>query len=65
MLEGLARAVEDELDALAARDTALAGPKATARILSTLPLLGLGLGMGHGHGPARGAARGWSGDIWP
>lgn len=51
VLEGLARAVEDELDALAARDTALAGPKATARILSTLPLLGLGLGMVMGTDP--------------
>lgn len=51
VLEGLAGAVEDELDALAARDTALAGPKATARILSSLPLLGLGLGLLMGTDP--------------
>jgi tight adherence protein B len=32
-------------DADAARQTALAGPKATVRLLSWLPVLGLGLGM--------------------
>lgn len=47
----LADAVEDDLDALGARDTALAGPKSTARILSSLPLLGLGLGLLMGTDP--------------
>lgn len=35
---------ESQLDSDAARDTALAGPKATVRLLSWLPLFGLGLG---------------------
>ncbi len=37
--------LEAELDAMAARETALAGPKATVRLLSWLPVLGLVLGM--------------------
>ncbi|MBO1267614.1 hypothetical protein [Arthrobacter cavernae] len=37
--------LEAEDDADAARQTALAGPKATVRLLSWLPVLGLGLGM--------------------
>lgn len=36
--------LESALDAAAARDTALAGPKATAKLLSWLPLFGLALG---------------------
>lgn len=51
VLERFAAAVEDDLDARAARETALAGPRATARILSGLPLLGLGLGMAMGTDP--------------
>lgn len=35
---------ESQLDSDAARDTALAGPRATVRLLSWLPLLGLGVG---------------------
>lgn len=37
--------LEAEDDADAARQTALAGPKATVRLLTWLPVLGLGLGM--------------------
>ncbi len=37
--------LETELDAIAVRETALAGPKATVRLLSWLPVLGLVLGM--------------------
>ncbi len=37
--------LETELDAIAVRETALAGPKATVRLLSWLPALGLVLGM--------------------
>ncbi|WRH26536.1 hypothetical protein GC088_12270 [Arthrobacter sp. JZ12] len=35
---------ESQLDSDAARDTALAGPRATVRLLSWLPLFGLGVG---------------------
>lgn len=35
---------ESQLDSDAARDTALAGPRATLRLLSWLPLFGLGVG---------------------
>jgi tight adherence protein B len=41
--------VEDDADA--ARQTALAGPKATVSLLTWLPLLGLGLGMALGVDP--------------
>ncbi|WP_165168272.1 type II secretion system F family protein [Rothia uropygialis] len=51
VLERIAEAVEDDLDALAARESALAGPRATARILSALPLVGLGLGTLMGTDP--------------
>ncbi|MFI7482235.1 type II secretion system F family protein [Kocuria sp. M1R5S2] len=45
LLNGLADALEAELDAEAARSTALAGPRSTVRILTWLPVLGIGLGM--------------------
>jgi tight adherence protein B len=45
LLEGLADALEAELDADAARSSALAGPRSTVRVLSWLPVLGIGLGM--------------------
>jgi tight adherence protein B len=45
LLEGLADALEAELDADAARSSALAGPRSTVRILSWLPALGIGLGI--------------------
>jgi tight adherence protein B len=44
VLTRFAAQLEAEDDAEAARQTALAGPKATARLLTWLPLLGLGLG---------------------
>ncbi|MFF2843103.1 hypothetical protein [Paenarthrobacter sp. NPDC057981] len=45
LLTRFASQLEAEEDAEAARQTALAGPKATVRLLSWLPLLGLVLGM--------------------
>ncbi|MCU1547072.1 MAG: hypothetical protein JWO29_23 [Arthrobacter sp.] len=45
VLTRFAAQLEAEEDAEAARQTALAGPKATVRLLTWLPLLGLGLGM--------------------
>lgn len=44
ILSRFAAHLEAEDDAEAARQTALAGPKATVRLLSWLPLFGLGLG---------------------
>lgn len=51
VLSRTAEAIEDDIDAQAARDSALAGPRATARILSTLPVVGLGLGTLIGSDP--------------
>lgn len=45
VLTRFAAHLESEGDARAARQTALAGPKATVRILTWLPFLGLGLGV--------------------
>lgn len=45
LLGGLADALEADLDAEAARSTAMAGPRSTVRILTGLPVLGIGLGM--------------------
>lgn len=45
VLERLAAQLESDADAAAARAVALAGPRATAQVLSVLPLAGLGLGM--------------------
>ncbi|MDO5618565.1 type II secretion system F family protein [Kocuria sp.] len=53
LLEGLAEATEADLDAAAARETALAGSRATVRILTWLPVLALGLGMLIGADPIR------------
>lgn len=53
LLGGLADALEAELDAEAARSTALAGPRSTVRILSWLPVLGIALGMLMGVDPLR------------
>lgn len=53
LLGGLADALEAELDAEAARSTALAGPRSTVRILTWLPALGIGLGMLMGVDPLR------------
>lgn len=52
VLTRFAAHLEAEDDAEAARETALAGPKATVRILTWLPFLGLGLGVLLGVDPA-------------
>lgn len=51
VLTRLAAQLEVEDDAEAARQTALAGPKATVTLLTWLPLLGLGLGVALGMDP--------------
>lgn len=53
VLTRFAAQLEAEDDSEAARQTALAGPRATVRLLSWLPLLGLGLGMILGVDPVR------------
>ncbi|MFQ4150117.1 hypothetical protein AAGW05_15745 [Arthrobacter sp. LAPM80] len=45
VLERLADTIEADQDAAALRETALAGPRATMRLLSWLPFIGLGLGV--------------------
>lgn len=51
LLSRYADQIEAELDNQAARDTSLAAPRATARLLTWLPLFGLGLGMLTGADP--------------
>ena len=51
VLTRFAAQLEVEDDADAARQTALAGPKATVSLLTWLPLLGLGLGIALGVDP--------------
>jgi tight adherence protein B len=51
VLTRFAAQLEVEDDAEAARQTALAGPKATVTLLTWLPVLGLGLGMALGVDP--------------
>ncbi len=53
VLTRFAAQLEAEVDSEAARQTALAGPRATVRLLSWLPLMGLGLGMMLGVDPVR------------
>lgn len=50
-LERAAEHAEERIDALLGRQSALAAPRATGRILSWLPLLGLGLGVLIGSDP--------------
>lgn len=50
-LERAAEHAEERIDALLGRQSALAAPRATGRILSWLPLIGLGLGMLMGSDP--------------
>ena len=50
-LERAAERAEERIDALLGRQSALAAPRATGRILSWLPLLGLGLGVLMGSDP--------------
>ncbi len=51
VLDRVAAQLEADADAAAARAVALAGPRATAQVLSVLPLAGLGLGMLMGADP--------------
>lgn len=51
VLDRLANQLESDADAAAARAVALAGPRATAQVLSVLPVAGLGLGMLMGADP--------------
>lgn len=51
VFERLARFLETEIDLRQQRETALSGPRATGRILSWLPLLGLALGIVLGTDP--------------
>lgn len=63
VLERLANTLESDHDAEALRETALAGPRATVKLLTWLPLLGLGLGMLMGVDPLAallGSPLGWS-----
>jgi tight adherence protein B len=78
VLTRFAAQLEVEADAEAARQTALAGPKATVSLLTWLPLMGLGLGIALGVDPfailvgtplglaalAAGAALTAAGRIW-
>lgn len=50
-LNGLGDSAESQIDAQAARESALAGPRATVRVLAWLPVLALGLGMLMGTDP--------------
>jgi type II secretion system F domain protein len=50
-MERAAEHAEERIDALLGRQSALAAPRATGRILSWLPLLGLGLGVLMGSDP--------------
>lgn len=62
VLERLAATIEAEHDAAALRETALAGPRATVRLLNWLPFMGLGLGMVMGVDPVSvllGSPSGW------
>lgn len=63
VLERLAATLEAEQDAAALRDTALAGPRATVRLLNWLPFLGLALGIFMGVDPVAvllGGPPGWA-----
>ncbi|EMY34519.1 hypothetical protein D477_008923 [Arthrobacter crystallopoietes BAB-32] len=51
LLDNYAHHLQHQLDAAAARRTALAGPRATTTLLGWLPLLGLGLGIAMGADP--------------
>ena len=51
VLDACARGITEAAEAAAGRRVALAGPKASARMLAWLPLLGLGLGTAIGASP--------------
>ena len=52
-LERLAQALADDADALAAVDSAMAGPRSTARVLAGLPVVAVGFGYLLGTDPLR------------
>lgn len=63
VLARLATRLESEDDGAAMRETALAGPRATVRLLTWLPFVGLGLGMAMGVDPLGvllGSPLGWA-----
>lgn len=63
VLSRLADRLETELDTAEQRETALAGPRATVRLLTWLPFIGLGLGLAMGVDPfgvLLGTPPGWS-----
>ncbi|MCT1615698.1 hypothetical protein GKZ75_10260 [Kocuria indica] len=62
-LSGVAESLESQLDAQAARDSALAGPRVTVRTLSWLPVLALGLGVLMGTDPISTLLTTWWGRI--
>ena len=64
VLARFAAHLEAEDDAEAARQTALAGPRATVRLLTWLPLSGLGLGLLLGVDPVGDAAGNAVGPRW-
>lgn len=61
VFERLARYLETEIDLSQQRETALSGPRTTGRILSWLPLLGLGLGALMGTDPLGVLLGSWAG----
>jgi|GEM_PF-343781 len=63
VLARLADRLDADADAAAMRETALAGPRATVRLLTWLPFIGLGLGMAMGVDPVGvllGGPLGWA-----
>ena len=63
VLGRLAATIEADQDAIALRETALAGPRATVRLLSWLPFIGFGLGVVMGVDPLTallGSPLGWT-----
>lgn len=63
VLSRLADRLETEQDTAELRETALAGPRATVRLLTWLPFIGLGLGMAMGVDPfgvLLGSPLGWA-----
>lgn len=62
-LSGVAESLESQLDAQAARDSALAGPRVTVRTLSWLPVLALGLGVLMGTDPITTLLTTWWGRL--
>ncbi|WP_270450066.1 type II secretion system F family protein [Kocuria marina] len=62
-LSGVAESLESQLDAQAARDSALAGPRVTVWTLSWLPMLALGLGVLMGTDPISTLLTTWWGRV--